>query len=207
MQTYPVPPVRVLGIAGSPRRRGNTETLLDQFIAGAQSAGARTEKVIVARLDIGLCVGCNKCFTTGRCALIDDFQELYDKLIAADVIVLAAPLYFWNVPAQTKALIDRSECQWARKFVLKTPLAATPAGNMRRRGIFISAAGQPDANFEGSKQTIKTFFDVWEADYWGELLYGAVDAKGDIDNHPTSLREAFSLGQTAVSGFVNTYKT
>ena len=98
------PSLSVLGIAGSPRRRGNTEALLDQFIAGAKIGGARTEKVVAARLDIGVCVGCNKCFTTGRCAIEDDFQDLYDKLIAADVVVLAAPLYFWNVPAQTKAL-------------------------------------------------------------------------------------------------------
>jgi multimeric flavodoxin WrbA len=201
MKPCPTTPITLLGIAGSPRRGGNTETLLDHFIAGAESGGARTEKVVVARQDIGVCIGCNNCFTTGRCALRDDFQNLYDKLIAADVIVLAAPLYFWNLPAHTKALIDRSECQWARKFVLKIPLAATPAGNTRRRGIFISTAGQPRADFDGTKRTIETFFDVWEADYWGELLHSAVDAKGDINTHPTGLREAFRLGQAAVSGF------
>jgi multimeric flavodoxin WrbA len=195
----PLHTIRLLAIAGSPRRRGNTEGLLDRFIAGAEQAGAAVEKIVLARLKIGGCVACEKCFESGMCAIDDDFQKVYHKLIAADVIALAAPLYFWNVPAQTKALIDRSECQWGRKYVLQTPLAPTPAGNSRRRGVFISTAGQPVADFGGAKQTAEGFFDVWEADYWGELLYGNVDAKGEIEEHPTGLQEAFDLGKKVVS--------
>ena len=122
-----------------------------------------------------------------------------DKLLAADVIILAAPLYFWNLPAQAKALVDRSEGHWARKYVLMAPLAATPAGHRRRRGVFISTAGRPWADFGGAMRTVEELFDVWEAEPWGKLLYGDVDAKGAIEDHPTGLREAFQLGKRAAS--------
>lgn len=191
--------VRVAGIAGSPRRKGNTETLLDRFLAGAESAGAQVDKIVLARLKIAGCIACDGCWEDGRCVVQDDFQNVYEQLIAADVIALAAPLFFWSVPAQVKALIDRTQCQWARKFVLKAPLAATPAGHLRRRGVFISVGGMPPKPiFGGVLRTVKGFFGLHEADYWGELLYGPVDAKGDILKYPTVLQEAFDLGVRAV---------
>jgi multimeric flavodoxin WrbA len=186
-----------LGIAGSPRRRGNTETLLDRFLEGSQSAGAHVDKLVVARLKIAGCVACERCFETGLCVLDDDFQDVADRLLAADVIVLAAPLYFWNLPAQVKALVDRSESQWGRKYVLSGALSPTPAGRLRRRGVFISTAGRPVADFDGTRQTVKEFFDVWETDYWYELLYSDVDAKGAIHDHRTGLQEAYELGLKA----------
>ena len=192
-------PIRVLGIAGSPRRQGNTETLLDRFLAGAESAGAQVEKIVLARLKIGGCIACDGCWDDGHCVVQDDFQPVYDKLVTGDVIALAAPLNFWNLPAQVKALVDRSQCQWARKFVLKAPLVATPAGHARRRGVFICVGGSPKLHFDGVIRTVKAFFAVHEADYWGALLYGHVDAKGDILKHPTASQEAFDLGMRAVN--------
>ena len=191
-------PIRVLGIAGSPRRNGNTEVLLDRFLSGAEGAGAAVEKIVVARLKIAGCVACDGCWDDGQCVVQDDFQSVYDKLIAADVIALAAPRFFWNLPSQVKALIDRSQCQWARKFVLKAVLKATPAGHARRRGVFICVGGDPRPDFDGVIRTVKDFFAVHEADYWGELLYGNVDARGEIRTHPTALQEAFDLGGRAV---------
>ncbi len=192
-------PRRVLGLAGSPRRHGNTERLLDEFLAGASDAGAQVEKVVLTRLNFTGCVACERCFENGRCAIKDDFQYVFDRLVLADVIVLAAPLYFWNVPAQAKLLIDRSECQWARRFVLQAPLAGLPAGSRPRRGVFISTAGRPEADFAGAILTVEHFFDVWEAAYWGDLLYRDVNLKGAIEAHPVALREAFHLGQRSVA--------
>jgi len=189
---------KVLGIAGSPRRAGNTDTLLDLFLSAAESAGAEVEKVIAAKLNIAGCLACNGCWEDGRCIVRDDWQWLYEELIAADVIALAAPLQFWNVPAPVKALIDRSQCQWARKFVLKAPLPATPAGHTRRRGVFICVGGDRRPHFDGVTRTVRAFFIVHEADYWAELLYSNVDAKGDIMNHPDALQQARDLGARAV---------
>ena len=190
--------IRVLGIAGSPRRHGNTETLLDRFLAGAEGAGGTVEKIVAARLGIAGCMACNGCWRDGRCVVQDDFQAVYASLVIADVIALAAPLFFWNLPAQVKALVDRTQCQWARRVVLKRPLPATPAGHLRRRGVFISVGGDPRVRFDGVRLTVRDFFRVNEADYWGELLYSHVDAKGEIERHPTALQEAFDLGRRAV---------
>ena len=190
--------MKVLGIAASPRRRGNTETLLDRFLVGAASAGAEVGKIVVARLKIAGCVACDGCWDDGRCVVKDGFQDVYDKLVAADVIALAAPLYFWNLPAQAKALVDRSQCQWARKVVLKSPLAATAAGYARRRGVFICVGGDSRTYFDGAVQTVKDFFSVYEADFWRDLFCGGVDARGEIADHPTALQEAFDLGVRAV---------
>ncbi|MGD1995761.1 MAG: flavodoxin family protein [Anaerolineae bacterium] len=189
---------RVLGIAGSPRRRGNTEILLDQFLAGAEAAGADVEKIVAAQLNIAGCIACDDCWDDGVCVVQDDFQAVYEKLLAADVIALAAPLFFWNLPAQVKALIDRSQCQWARKFVVKVPLPPTSSGRARRRGVFISVGGDRKPGFEGAVRTVKSFFSVQEADYWGELLYHNVDAKAEIEEHPTALRDAFETGRRVI---------
>ncbi len=189
---------KVLGIAGSPRRGGNTEVLLDRFLAGAESAGADVEKVVTARLEIAGCIACDGCWEDGRCVIQDDWQDMHEKLIAADVIVLAAPLYFWSLPAQLKALIDRAQCQWARKFVVKKPLPPTPAGRARRRGVFIGAGGEADPDFRGAIRTVEGFLGLHEADYWRELLYGNLDARGEVKEHPAALQEAWDLGRRAV---------
>ncbi len=189
---------RVLGIAGSPRRKGNTETLLDQFLGGAESAGASVEKIALARFDIAGCIACDGCWNDGRCIVRDDFQAVNDKLVAADVIVLAAPLFFWNLPAQAKALVDRGQCQWARKYKVEAPLAATLAGRTRRRGVFVCVGGEAQPEFDGAIRTVRGLFGVYEADYWGELLFGSADARGEILKHPTALQEAFDLGGRAV---------
>ncbi len=190
--------MQVLGIAGSPRRGGNTEMLLDRFLRGAKEAGAAVEKVVAARLDVAGCIACNGCWEDGYCVVQDGFQDVYDKLVTADLIALAAPLFFWNLPAQVKALVDRNQCQWARKFVVRVPLAKTAAGRSRRRGIFISVGGGKRRYFEGVVKTVKDFFVVNEADYWGDLLIHNVDAKGKIEEHPTALDEALKLGARAV---------
>lgn len=191
--------IRVLGIAGSPRRRGNTETLLDRFLEGAESVGAAVERAVVVQLRVGGCLACDGCWQDGRCVVEDDFQVLYERLIAADVIAVAAPLYFWNLPAQMKAVIDRAQCQWARKYIVKAPLPPTPAGHRRRRGVFISVGGEADARFGCAVETVKGFFGLHNADYWGELLYGGIDARGEILNHATALQEAFDLGVRAAT--------
>jgi hypothetical protein len=191
--------MKVLGVAGSPRRRGNTETLLDQFLAGAESAGAEVEKIMIARLKIVGCIACDGCWDDGHCIVQDDFQSVYDKLVASDVIALAAPLFFWNLPAQAKALIDRGQCQWARKFVVKVPLVSTAAGHARRRGVFICVGGDAQPDFSGAIRTVEGFFGVHEADYWADLLCGNVDAKGEIQKYPDALQQAFALGVRAVT--------
>ncbi len=187
----------ILGLAASPRRGGNSETLLDRFLAGARSGGGRAEKVVVPDLHIDGCRACGGCEPSGQCAVEDGFQPLNDRLVTADVIAISTPVFFAGLPAGAKAVVDRAQCQWVRKFRLHLPLAPTASGRLRRRGILLAVAGDPRAGFTGLKKTIKYFFDVYEADYFAELLLPGIDDKGKIEAHPDVLQAAFDLGAAA----------
>ncbi len=97
----------VLIISSSPRLGGNSDLLCDEFARGAREAGHRVEKVRLSELTIHYCTGCGYCNTAKRCAQEDDMAALLDKLVAADVIVLASPIYFYTVCGQLKTMIDR----------------------------------------------------------------------------------------------------
>jgi hypothetical protein len=191
--------IRVVGIAGSPRRGGNSETLLDRFLAGARAAGADVTKIVAAGLDVEPCVACEACWVDGHCIASDDYQTVCEELIAADVIVLASPLYFWNVPSQVKAVIDRSQCMYTRKIVIREPLAPSASGHLRRRGVLICVGGHRVRYFEGVVRTVKSFFRVFDTDYWAELLYHGVDGQGEIEQQPQALQAAYDLGIRAAS--------
>jgi putative NADPH-quinone reductase len=190
---------RVVGLYGSPRRGGNTEKLLDRFLDGAEDAGGRVLRIPVAALGIeGWRPGID-CADGGSQGDTDDFPRVSQELVAADVIAVAAPVYFRNVPAQLKAVIDRSQCHWIRKHVDKEPLPASSAGHTTRRGIFVSAGGDDREHFQGTIETVRSFFDVYETEYWGELLFSGVDAKEEIAEEPLALQEAYDLGFRAVA--------
>ncbi len=188
--------MRVLGIAGSPRRGGNTDRLLAEVIRGAASQEAEVQTIFLRDLDIAPCQHCDACLKKGKCKIQDDMQMVYRELEQADRIVLASPIQFMGVSAQMKAMIDRCQALWARKYVLKIP----PLGNRReRKGFFISAAGRKVANvFDGALVTIKSLFTVIDVTYAGELLFRNVDEKGAIAKHPDALHQAFLAGQKLV---------
>ncbi len=185
--------MKVLGIAGSPRRDGNTDLLLAEVMRGAASRGAEVKTIILNDLKITPCQHCDACLEAGRCKVKDDMQMVYRELESADRIVLASPIQFMGVTAQMKAMIDRCQALWARKYVLKLP----PLGNRReRKGFFISVAGRKVANvFDGALVTIKSLFTVLDVTYAGELLFRDVDEKGAIAKHPDALQQAFLAGQ------------
>ncbi len=192
--------LKVLGLASSPRRQGNTELLLDQVLAGAASKGAQTEKVVLSAMRMDPCDGCEACYETGRCIVQDEYQLLYPKLIKAERIVLAAPIFFLGLPAQAKAFIDRCQCFWARKYVLNSPLPPTDSG-VKRQGFLVSTAGGADTTFECARRTLKAFLDTLDASYGGELIFPGIDDKGAILKHPTALEQALALGKSmAVPG-------
>ena len=185
----------VLGIAGSPRRGGNTDLLLDEVLKGAASRGARIKKVILKDLKIAPCDHSDACLKTGKCYIKDDMQMVYQDLEEADRIVLASPIQFMTVTAEMKAMIDRCQALWARKYVLKQP----PLGEKERKGLFIAVGGTRFAKlFEPSQATIKALFNSLDITYAGELLFRGVDEKGAITQHPDALKQAFLAGQKLV---------
>ncbi len=188
--------MKVLGIAGSPRRGGNTGLLLAEVMKGAASKGAEVKTIILSDLNIDPCQHCDTCLLKGKCKIQDDMQMVYRELEQADRIVLASPLHFMSVTAQMKAMIDRCQALWARKYVLKIP----PLGNKReRKGLFISAGGRKVPNlFEPALVTIKSLFRTLDVAYAGDLLFPGIDEKGDIARHPDALHQAFLAGQKLV---------
>lgn len=188
--------MRVLGIAGSPRRGGNTDLLLVEVMKGAASKGAEVKTIVLNELEISPCQHCDACFAAGQCKIKDDMQKVYEELEWADRIVLASPVQFMGVSAQTKAMIDRCQALWARKYILKLP----PLGSKReRKGLFVSVGGMKLANlFEPSLATVKALFKVLDIAYGGELVFPGVDEKGAITQNPDALKQAFLAGQRLV---------
>ncbi|MBA7543966.1 putative NAD(P)H-dependent FMN-containing oxidoreductase YwqN [subsurface metagenome] len=188
--------MKVLGIGGSPRRGGNTDLLLAEVMKGAASRGAGVKTIILNDLEISPCQHCDACLEAGRCKIEDDMQMVYRELEDADRIVLASPIQFMGVTAQMKAMIDRCQALWARKYVLKLP----PLGNRReRKGFFISVGGRKIANvFEPALVMVKTVFRILDITYAGELLFPGIDEKGAIAKHPDALHQAFLAGQKLV---------
>jgi multimeric flavodoxin WrbA len=100
--------MKILGLSFSPREQGNTEILIEKVFEGARRLGAGTELYRVAGKNINPCDGCGSCFTTGECHIQDDMQDLYVKILEADGIIFGTPVYFYNMTAQGKTVIDRT---------------------------------------------------------------------------------------------------
>lgn len=103
---------KVLILSGSPRKGGNSDLLCDEFLRGAQEAGNEAEKIFLRSKKVAPCNACYFCKNGGKCAIQDDMGEILDKMQAADVIVMASPVYFYSIDAQMKAVIDRSVARW-----------------------------------------------------------------------------------------------
>ncbi len=186
--------MKLLGIMSSPRIGGNSDLLLDQALKGAQSAGALVEKIILERLKITPCKEIYHCLIDGTCPLKDDMQGLYPKILAADAIIVATPIFFYTVSAQLIAFISRCQAFWSRKFILKN--LNIPV----KRGAFICVGATKGIRlFEGPKLTMKYFFQAINAEYKEELLIRGVDKKGEINDHPEYLTAAYELGKKLVS--------
>jgi multimeric flavodoxin WrbA len=189
--------MKVLGIMGSPRRQSNTEILLDKALEGAREAGAEVEKVLVSKLKISPCLEIYACLKDGNCAIKDDMRLLYDKLLEADHIIFASPIFFYGITSQAKAVIDRCQALWVRRRVL----GIGKEDKRERMGVFISVgATRGKKLFDGAVLTLKYFFDAIGVKYSGDLLIRGIDKKGQIREHPEALQDAFRLGQELVRG-------
>lgn len=173
---------KVLVIEGSPRRGGNTDTISDEFIRGAQEAGNEVEKVYLSRLNIGYCVDCESCQTRGGgCVREDDFQALKDKVVACDVLVLASPVYYYSVSAQLKTFIYRTY---------------SALGEIRGKECWFLTAGAGD-----KAEYFQTIIDTYHCFIRcfpnmcdrGVILGIAAQAKGSIVGN-TALDEAYHAG-------------
>ncbi len=183
--------MKVLGIMGSPRIGSNTDLLLDEALKGAKSQGAEVEKIIVDKLNISPCREYYGCLKDGNCVIKDDMDDIYPKLLAADVVIVASPMFFYGLSSQLKALIDRCQALWARRYILKHE-----APGSARKGAFIAVgATRGKKLFDGATLVVKYFFQAVGVEYVDELLVRGVDKRGEIKEQPAVLAEAFKIGK------------
>jgi len=180
-----------LGINGSPRIGGNTDILLDKALDGAKAKGARTEKIILNNLKFSPCQECENIKDDGSCIIDDDMQSIYKRIDEADAIILASPIFFGSLSAQMKTMIDRFQCLWRAKYVLKN----IPC-QKSKKGAFISVEGSERKDFfDNAKSIVKNLFATIGAEYKEELFCSGINEKAAVLKHPNILKKAFELGQ------------
>jgi arsenate reductase len=171
-----------LGLQGSPRKNGNSDILLDLFMDELARLGAATRTIDAARRHIEPCKELTVCERKGVCPIKDDMDgEIYALLRKADIVVAASPVFFYGVSAQLKALIDRCQTLWARRYMLKLD---DPASSIRRGFLLSVGATSGKQLFDGIHLTAKYFFDGISAAYSGSLTYRRIESRGQITEHP-----------------------
>jgi multimeric flavodoxin WrbA len=173
--------MKILAISCSPRKQGNTEILLDEVLKGAQYEGAEVELFSVAGKTIAPCDACDSCRNTGICHIKDDIQPLYDKMLAADGIIFGAPVYFYNMAAQCKIIMDR------------TVALGHPERNLANKVGGIVVVGASLGNIDAVKDLYFYFVSrkMLAASY--VAAYGM--AKGDVKNLEKCMKAAYDLGR------------
>jgi len=190
--------ISVLGITGGTRRGGNSETLLERALAGAHDSGADTELISLLDLSISPCIcpQSEDCMPTGICTVLDDMQALYAKLRSVDLIYIAFPVTFRGVPAQTKALYDRTQPMWVRKYVMGQQLRRdTDPG----RALIIATADRDDpTEFDGAVQATRSWLVSMHFREAERLLVSGVVRPSDVQGKPDILTKAYELGARLV---------
>lgn len=174
----------VLILAGSPRKNGNSAALCREFARGARESGHQTETVFLRDKNIGYCMACYYCKKSGGiCAIKDDMAEILDKMNAADVIVMASPVYFYSVDAQMKALIDRTVAQWL---------------TIKNKAFYyiMTAAEDSDTVMDCTLECFRGLAKCLEGSVERGVIYGkGVYAAGEINGKPV-MQEAYDMGRS-----------
>jgi len=193
---------KIIAIYGSPRRRGNTATLLKKAIEGARDSGADVEEIVLRDLKISPCLEIYGCLQAGECAIKDDFQMVRDKIMRAQGLILASPVFFYTVSAHTKILMDRFQSLWVKKYWIdKTPRNQPTA--MRKALLISVGATKGKKLFDGILLSMRYFFDTIDMELWKPLLYRGLDFEGDVLKFPDYLEEAYEAGREYVKVLKN----
>lgn len=172
---------KVLILSASPREGGNSDLLCDQFAKGAEEAGHRVEKIRVQEKRIAPCLACYGCRGTGVCVQKDDMEDILNKMVQADVLVLATPVYFYSMDGQLKTLIDRTLSRYTE---------------IRDKAVFfIATAAAERGAMERTVDAMRGFTDCLPGAQVKGIVYGSgVYQKGEVTD-TKAFQEAFQLGR------------
>ena len=187
--------LKVVAFLGSPRKRGNTEILLEAALSGIREKAGEISLFRLGELNIPPCRNCGGCARTGRCAFRDDdMQGIYEAIRAADRVVLASPIYFFSVSAQTKSMIDRCQAFWSEKYLLKRPIPPGPAG---RKGLMllVGAYKRDVSGLRCAETCVTSFFHSINISEHRTVGVLGPDALGSMRDYPDRLAEAVEAGR------------
>jgi multimeric flavodoxin WrbA len=189
--------MQVLAIHGSPRKGGNTDSLLDCFLAGASETCKQIERVSLRELKYTPCTECDGCKKTGQCVFNDMLNPLFEKLLSYERVVFSYPLFFLGPPAITKGFIDRGQFLWVRKYLLgRNPVKP----GIERKAFLLSVGGFKGGEkvFRCNRSILKSFLPVCGLSYAGELFRGGIEERGDVHAQHDLCREAKEAGRLFV---------
>ncbi len=186
-------------LLGSPRIKGNSETLARAVGETLETAGDEVEYINVNFLKARPCQGCGGCDETGQCILRDDMELIYEKVDRADRVIMASPIYFYSVSAQLKVVMDRMQAFWARKYLLKVRYRE---GEGRRGYLISTAATKGEKLFDCAELPVRYTFDAMGLEYGEPLLVRGVDGKDSVNRKEEHLLRAWEYGQQIANGRV-----
>ncbi|NOX20592.1 MAG: flavodoxin family protein [Nitrospirae bacterium] len=177
--------MKILAIHGSPRKEGNSEILLKEALKVIEAEGQEVIVIKAATMKIAPCLNCDGCVETGQCIIKDDMDSVFDAIKEADRVLVVSPVFFFGVPAQLKALIDRCQALWCKKYLLKQPIS----DKKDRKGLLILVGGMArERGFEASNATVTAFFRTIDVPKHEFIYFKSIDAKGEVLKHPEALR-------------------
>lgn len=189
--------MKVIAFLGSPRKGGNTELLLKEVIRGVENSGLSVQVFDLNSMNIQPCQDCGECEEKGKCIVSDDMDSIYEAIRIADRIILASPIFFFALSAQTKTMIDRCQSFWCEKYLLKRPIAMGKSG---RKGLLLLIGGmKKEIGSKCSESCASAFFRTISVSEHATLSFLGIDKKGEILNHPTALQEAFEAGRKLIT--------
>ena len=175
----------ILAVAGSARRHGNSDTLLEAALDVFRERGDAVQVVYPKKLSISPCLSCNACFEAGVCIQHDDMTDLYARFCEADHVVVASPVYFTNVPGHLKVMIDRFQCFWARTYLLHEP------PQPRRRGMFLAVGGMDrERYYQCTATVVKTWLSTFNMACPVIRFYMGLDEPKDVLKRPELIEDA-----------------
>lgn len=189
--------MHTLIVLGSPRKKGNSEMLVQAVAEGLESAGDSVEYIRLNSLSIRPCQGCGGCDKTGTCVIKDDMTDVYSKVDRADRLIVTTPVYFYTVSAQLKIFMDRMQAFWSRKYNLKVQYRV---GEGRKGYLVATAATKGERIFECAELPVRYALDAMGFDCGEPLLIKGVDDRGDILKSEESLQRARDYGEQIGAG-------
>lgn len=188
--------MNIIAFCGSPRKNGNTELLLREAVKGIEDSGYTVQIFNLNIMRIKSCQDCGGCNETGECIYHDDMDRIYEAIRSAHRIIIASPIFFFALSAQTKLMIDRCQRFWAEKYLLNKSIEG---GRFGRKGLLLLVGGmKKEIGIKCSDACATAFFRTISVPEHSVLSYVGIDEKGAILNHPTALKDAYEAGKKLV---------